>query len=78
MKTVTFRELRTRHASVLKWIEAGIEVKISQDGKIIARLVPEKPKAKCKVNRSSSARVRMDKGKLPFITAEQKAALFDE
>jgi len=50
MKTATLRELRTRYASVMKWIEAGEEVKISKDGKVIARLVPEKPKARRKVD----------------------------
>ena len=78
MKTVTLRELRTHCASVMKWIEAGEEVKISQDGKVIARFVPEVPKAERKASRSIGVRTRMEKSKVPLITAEQKAALFDE
>jgi antitoxin (DNA-binding transcriptional repressor) of toxin-antitoxin stability system len=45
MKTATLRELRTHYATVMKWIAAGQVVKISKHGKVIARLVPEKPKA---------------------------------
>ena len=78
MNTVTFSELRTRYASVVKWIEAGQEVKISKDGKVIARFVPEKAKGKSKVKRSTRARAGLGKATLPMITAEQKAALFDE
>ncbi|HEV3272067.1 MAG TPA: hypothetical protein VGZ93_07795 [Candidatus Methylacidiphilales bacterium] len=52
MKTATLRELRTRYAVVMKWIEAGEKVKISRHGKVIARLVPEKPKALRKVDDS--------------------------
>ncbi len=77
MKTATVRELRNHYTSVMKWIEAGEEVKISRRGKVIARLVPEKPKARRKVDWSTSAAVKQDKSKWPKITNEQKAALFD-
>ena len=50
MKTATLRELRTRYSTVMKWIEDGEVVKISKQGKIIARLLPEKPKARRKVD----------------------------
>jgi len=50
MKTATLRELRTRYSTVMKWIEEGEKVKISRHGKVIARLVPEKPKARRKVD----------------------------
>jgi len=40
--------------------------------------VPEVPKAERKASRSIGVRTRMDKSKVPLITAEQKAALFDE
>ena len=46
MKTATVRELRNEYKRVLGWAEAGEEVAISRRGKIIARLVPEKPKSK--------------------------------
>jgi len=44
MKTATLRELRTKYATVMKWIETGETVKISKDGKVVARLIPVKPK----------------------------------
>jgi antitoxin (DNA-binding transcriptional repressor) of toxin-antitoxin stability system len=78
MKTATVRELRNHYTSVMKWIEAGEEVKISKRGKVIARLVPEKPKARRKVDWSTSAALTRDKSKWPMITDKQKAALFDE
>ena len=42
MKTATVRELRTLYSTVMKWIDAGEVVRISKDGKVIARLIPEK------------------------------------
>jgi antitoxin (DNA-binding transcriptional repressor) of toxin-antitoxin stability system len=78
MKTATVRELRNHYTSVMKWIEAGEEVKISKRGKIIARLVPEKAARLKKVDWTTSAAVTRDKSLLTFITDEQKAALFDE
>ena len=55
MKTATVRELHNHYTSVMKWIDAGEVVRISKNGKIIARLVPEKPKARRKVECSVSA-----------------------
>ncbi len=51
MKAATLRELRTRYSTVMKWLEAGEKVKISKHGKVIARLIPEKPKARRKVDK---------------------------
>ena len=78
MKTATVRELRNSYASLLKRIEAGEEIKISRRGKIVARLVPEKPDKTAKVDWSKSAAFTMDRSKLPFITQKQKASLFEE
>ncbi len=77
MKTASVRELRNHYTSVMKWIEAGEEVKISKRGKIIARLVPEKPKAPRKVDWTTSAAVMQDKSKWPMITKKQREELFD-
>jgi prevent-host-death family protein len=41
MKTATVRELRNHYAGLMKWIEAGEEIRITRRGKAIARLVPE-------------------------------------
>ena len=77
MKTATVRELRNHYSAVLKWIEAGEEVKNSRRGKVIARLVPERQKVRGKIDWSTSAAVLRDKTQLPFITAEQRAEILD-
>lgn len=77
MKIATVRQLRNEYRSVLGWVEAGEEVKISKRGVIIARLVPEKRKSK-RVDWSKSAAHTMDRSTLPFLTAEQiQSALKD-
>ncbi len=77
MRTATVRELRNQYRSVLGWVEAGEEVAISKRGKIIARLVPEKPKPK-RVDWTKSAALTMDKSKLTFLTAEQVKSAIDD
>ena len=77
MKTATVRELRNRYRSVLGWVEAGEEVTISKRGKVIARLVPEKPKTQ-RVDWTQSAAMRMDRKALPVLTARQSKALLAE
>lgn len=41
MKTATVRDLRNHYSGLLKWIEAGEEVRSTRRGKAVARLVPE-------------------------------------
>jgi antitoxin (DNA-binding transcriptional repressor) of toxin-antitoxin stability system len=43
MKTATVLELCNRYTQLLKWIEAGEEIRITRRGVVIARLVPENP-----------------------------------
>lgn len=75
MKTVTTSGLRTRHTTILKWIEAGEEVKITKRGKAVARIVPEKQPAK---EMSARSVLKGGKVKLLYLSDGQKAALFDE
>ena len=77
MKTASVRELRNHYTTVMKWIEAGEEVKISKRGKIIARLVPERPKARRKVDWSTSAALTRDKSKWPMISEKDREELFE-
>ena len=77
MKTATVRELRNEYKRVLGWAEAGEEVAISRRGKVIARLVPEKPKMG-KVDWTQSAAFKMDRSKMRMLTAEQSAAIIAE
>jgi len=46
MKTATVREIRNEFAKVLGWIEDGEQVEITKRRRVVARLVPVKPKAK--------------------------------
>ena len=77
MKTATVRELRNQYRSVLGWVEAGEEVAISKRGKVIARLVPEKPKSK-QVDWVQSAALLMKRKALPVLTAAQSKSLLDD
>jgi prevent-host-death family protein len=74
MKTATVRELRNQYRHVLGWVEAGEEVTISKRGKVIARLVPEKPRAK-QVDWAQSAVLLMERKALPVLTASQSKSL---
>jgi antitoxin (DNA-binding transcriptional repressor) of toxin-antitoxin stability system len=77
MKVATVRQLRNESRAVLGWVEAGEEVKISKRGKIIARLVPERPKPK-KVDWTKSAAFTMDRSKMRMMTAEETKAFWDD
>ncbi len=77
MKTATVRELRNQYRSVLGWVEAGEEVAISKRGKVIARLVPEKPRSK-QVDWAHSAAFLMERKALPVLTAAQSKSLLAE
>ncbi|MEI9999577.1 MAG: hypothetical protein WDO13_10635 [Verrucomicrobiota bacterium] len=58
-------------------MEAGEEVTISKRGKIIARLVPERPRPK-KVDWTKSAAFTMDRSKMRKISAGEMKALWDD
>ena len=77
MKTATMRQLRNESRAVLAWVEAGEEVTISKRGKIIARIVPPKPKPK-KVDWTKSAALTMDRSDWPKLSAKQTKALWDD
>ena len=68
MKTATVRELRNHYADLLRRVQAGEEIAISQRGKIVARLVPEKPAAPAKVDWSKSKAVTRDRSKERMLT----------
>jgi prevent-host-death family protein len=77
MKTATVRELRNQYRHVLGWVESGEEVAISKRGKVIARLVPEKPKP-LRINWKQSAALELKRKNLPVLSAAQSAALMAE
>ena len=79
MKTATVRELRNRYTQLLKWIEAGEEIRITRRGVVIARLVPENPdQAHPAVDWTKSAAFALDRLHLRPLTAKQSAELLDD
>jgi antitoxin (DNA-binding transcriptional repressor) of toxin-antitoxin stability system len=44
MKTATVREVRQNFGQLLSWIDSGEEVTITMRRKIVARIVPPRPK----------------------------------
>ena len=77
MKTATVRELRNQYRHVLSFVEAGEEVAISKRGKVIARLVPEKPKSG-RIDWTQSAALSLKRKKLKALSAGQSASLIAE
>jgi prevent-host-death family protein len=78
MKTATVRDLRNRYTALIEWIKAGEEVLITQKGKSIARLVPEKSSETGTVDWSKSAAVRCDRSGDRVLSGEESAALIAE
>jgi prevent-host-death family protein len=74
MKTATVRDLRNNYRTVLGWVEGGEEVRISRRGKVVARLIPERPASK-KVDWSKSAAARMDRSGWRKLSAKESAQL---
>ena len=78
MKTATVRDLRNRYTSVLGWVRAGEEVVITQRGKAVARLIPERPQAGGKVDWSQSVEVMRDRSRERMLTAEESLELIHD
>lgn len=78
MRTATVRDLRNHYTSLLGWIGAGEEIVITQRGKAIARLVPEKPEASKKVNWADAPEVTRDRSGEKMLTAEESQDLIHD
>lgn len=68
MKTATVRELRNHYADLLRRVKAGEEIAISQRGKIVARLVPDRPAAPVKVDWANAPEVTRDRSGERMLT----------
>lgn len=75
MRTATVRDLRNHYTSLLGWISAGEEIIITQRGKPVARLIPEKPAGPAKVNWTDSPAVTRDRTGERVLTAEESSEL---
>lgn len=45
MRTASVQEVPQQWAEILCWVKAGDEVQVTQDGRVVARIVPVKPVA---------------------------------
>jgi prevent-host-death family protein len=68
MKTATVRELRNDYAKLLRRVEAGEEIMIMRRGQRVARLVPEKSRAK-KVDWTKSAAFQRNRSREKNLSA---------
>ena len=78
MKTATVRDLRNRYTSLLAWLGAGEEIVITQRGKAIARLIPEREESAQLVDWTQSPAVKRDRSKSRVLTSEESIALIHE
>jgi prevent-host-death family protein len=78
MQSATVRELRNHYASLLTRVRAGEEIIITQRGKPVARLVPEKPAEPKKVNWADSPAVTRDRTGERMLTAQESLDLIHD
>jgi len=78
MRTATVRDLRNHYTSLLSWVSAGEEIIITQRGKPVARLIPEKPEEPGTVNWAESPAVTRDRSGERVLTAEESSELIHD
>jgi antitoxin (DNA-binding transcriptional repressor) of toxin-antitoxin stability system len=78
MKTASVRELRQNFGSLLTWLEEGQEIQITMRRRVVARLVPDRPKSAAKVRMPDfAARLKKIHGE-KVLSAEESQAILDE
>lgn len=60
MKTASVADLRNHFPRVFRWISEGEQVAVTKRGKVIARLVPEKPAKPKKIKMPDFAAIRRE------------------
>ena len=78
MRTATVRDLRNHYTSLLGWISAGEEIVITQRGKPVARLIPEKPAQPAKVDWSEAPEITRDRTGERMLSAEESSQLIHD
>jgi len=78
MKTATVRDLRNRYTNLLQWIGAGEEIVITQRGRPIARLIPEKAETADQVDWSRSPAIQRDRSGLSVLTVEASESIIHD
>ena len=78
MRTATVRDLRNHYTSLLSWVKAGEEIIITQRGKPVARLIPDKPEAPKTVNWADSPDVTRDRSGERILSAQESLDLIHD
>lgn len=78
MRTATVRDLRNHYTSLLSWVSAGEEVIITQRGKPVARLIPEKPAEPEKVSWGNAPEVTRDRSGERMLSAKESLDLIHD
>ena len=78
MRTATVRDLRNHSTSLLSWVSAGEEILITQRGKPVARLIPEKPAEPTKVDWSQAPEVTRDRSGERMLSAQESLDLIHD
>jgi antitoxin (DNA-binding transcriptional repressor) of toxin-antitoxin stability system len=78
MKTASVRDLRQNFGSLLTWLEEGQEIQITMHRRVVARLVPDRPKPVAKVRMPDfAARLKKIHGD-KVLSVEEAQAILDE
>jgi len=78
MRTATVRDLSNHYTSLLGWISAGEEIVITQRGKPVARLIPEKPAPPGTVDWSEAPEITRDRTGERMLSAEESLELIHD
>lgn len=78
MKIASVRELRNHYKSLLDLVKDGEEVVITQRGKRVARLVPDKPEPSRTVNWADSPAITRDRSGERMLSAQESLDLIHE
>jgi len=78
MRTATVRDLRNHYTSLLSWVSAGEEIVITQRGKPVARLIPEKKVEPKKVNWAVAPEITRDRSGERILTAQESLDLIHD
>ena len=78
MKIASVREFRNHYTTLLEWVKAGEEVVITQRGKRVARLIPDRPEPPKTVNWADSPEITRDRSGERMLSAQESLDLIHE
>lgn len=77
MKSVSVVEAKSRFSALLAEVEKGEEIAVTRHGKVVARLVPDRPRMAAEAFRDFWAAEDVDLQAPPDLPAEEVAPLGD-